>query len=89
MCKTAVNAEKSNINLNLINMNCDTMKEQLCEKIDLICQKLIDYQGNANAKHTQWICDEFYLMETQLIKPLSNTEDIVEQTNTLKNVSII
>ncbi|KAG8190244.1 hypothetical protein JTE90_001328 [Oedothorax gibbosus] len=84
MCKTAINAEKSNINLNLINLNCDTMKKQLCDKIDQICQKLIDYQVNANAKHTQWICDEFYLMETQLIKPLSNTEDLVEQTNTLK-----
>ncbi|GIY63283.1 dynein heavy chain 3, axonemal [Caerostris darwini] len=84
MYKEEINNERSNVHLNIINLNCDKMKQQLCEKIDAVCQRLISFQVETNAKHTQWICDEFQLMQSQLIKPLTNTEDLVEITNILK-----
>ncbi|KAF8787359.1 Dynein heavy chain 3 like protein [Argiope bruennichi] len=84
--KTIVNSERSNVHLNIINLNTDTLKRQLCEKIEAICQRLIHFQVEINAKHTQWICDEFQTMQSQIIKPITNTEELVEMTNTLKVV---
>ncbi|XP_055941760.1 dynein axonemal heavy chain 3-like [Argiope bruennichi] len=84
--KNIVNSERSNVHLNIINLNTDTLKRQLCEKIEAICQRLIHFQVEINAKHTQWICDEFQMMQSQIIKPITNTEELVEMTNTLKVV---
>ncbi|GFR34099.1 dynein heavy chain 3, axonemal [Trichonephila clavata] len=82
--KVEINNEKSNVNLSIINLNCDILKKQLCEKIDAFCERLISFQAEVNAKHTQWICDEFHSMQSELIKPLSNTEELVGMINTLK-----
>lgn len=52
--KNLIHAEKSNVNLNIINLNFDSMKEQLCARIDVLVQKLIDFQVETNTKHTKW-----------------------------------
>ncbi|XP_071037846.1 dynein axonemal heavy chain 3 [Parasteatoda tepidariorum] len=82
--KQAIHTEKSNIHLNLFNLNCDEMKKQLCEKIDTICQKLIDFQITTNTNHTEWICEECSTMQSQLIEPVNNTEEIVAMDVNLK-----
>ncbi|XP_035205366.1 dynein heavy chain 3, axonemal-like, partial [Stegodyphus dumicola] len=82
--KDFINSERSNINLNVINLNCDKMKKQLCSKIDRISQKLIKYQVEVNAGHTQKICEEFRLMQELLIRPVTNTAELVEMSDILK-----
>ncbi|XP_054711131.1 dynein axonemal heavy chain 3-like [Uloborus diversus] len=53
----------------------------------MISQQLIDFQVEANAEHTHSICEEFHQMQVQLITPVTNTEELVQMTDILKEAT--